>query len=254
MSQPRGHPSQGENRLLIILPPASRERLLAIAQRVPMDYGRPVVRAGDRLEDVYFPLTGVLSLLVVLEDGASVDAATIGFEGMLGTQVVLGEESSPHTVTVQVPGDMLRIPASEFERLVGDDDGLREVVLRFMQVLFIQSTRNTACNRLHNLDERLARWLLHLRDWAWQDRLFLTQDFIAQMLGVRRPSVTVAAGILARAGLITYARGHVTILDRAGLEDAACEDYAAIRDAFERLLPIPPQDGAPGPAHLPVLR
>jgi CRP-like cAMP-binding protein len=132
-----------------------------------LDYGSAVVRAGDRLEDVYFPLTGVLSLLVELEDGTSVDAATIGFEGMLGTQVVLGEELSPHTVTVQVPGEMLRIPAIQFERLVGSDAGLRDVVLRFMQVLFIQSTRNTACNRLHNLDERLARWLLHLRDWVW---------------------------------------------------------------------------------------
>lgn len=221
------------------MPAASRERVLAIAQRVPMDYGRVVVRTGEPLEDVYFPLTGVLSLLVVLEDGGSVDAATIGFEGMLGTQVMLGEVLSPHTVTVQVQGEMLRMPTDQFERLVQDEPALREVLMRFMQALFIQSTRNTACNRLHNLDERLARWLLHLRDWASDDRLFLTQHFIAQMLGVRRPSVTVAAGALAQAGLITYKRGHVTILDREGLEDAACEDYAAIRDAFERLLPLP---------------
>jgi CRP-like cAMP-binding protein len=113
------------------------------------------------------------------------------------------------------------------------------VVLRFAQVLFIQSTRDTACNRLHALEERLARWMLHLHDRASGDELFLTQEIIAQMLGVRRPSVTLAAGALAGAGIISYRRGRVMVLDRDALEDAACEDYAAVRSAYEQLLPLP---------------
>jgi CRP-like cAMP-binding protein len=236
MSAPRARPRPGDNRLLSILPPASRERLLGLAQRVGVHSGQVLVHAGQPIEHAYFPLSGVLSLLVIMSDGASVEAATVGFDGMAGLAIVLGEEVSPHAIAVQVSGELLRIPARHLRQMALEDEPLRRLLLRFAHVLFVQSGRNAACNRLHQLEKRLARWLLHIHDWVWEDRFFLTQDLIAQMLGVRRPTVTVAAGALARGGAIAYKRGYVTVLERAALEQAACEDYAAIRETFERLL------------------
>ena len=241
MAGPQGRPGPGHNRLLAILPPASRERLLASCELVNLERDSILVRAGDPIDYVYFPQSAVISLLIMMADGSSVESATIGFEGMVGAPLVLGDEVSPYDVTVQLGGDALRIPAASLRRLMDEDPTLRSVLLRYVEVLLVQMARNTACNRLHDLEERLARWLLHIHDWVWANRFPLTHDFVARMLGVRRPSVTVAARSLAREGLIQYRHGRVTIRDREGLEDLACEDYVIVRDAFERLLPLPPE-------------
>ena len=222
-----------------MLPPASREQLLAVAQRVPLEFPRVLVYYGDPFAHAYFPLSGVLSLLVVMREGEGAEAAAIGFEGMVGAPLVLGGEASPHQVTVQVSGEAWRVPAGPLKVLLSRDEALRAVLLRYVQVLLVQTSRNTACNARHEVEERLARWLLHMHDWVCVDHLSLTQEFIASMLGTRRPSVTITAGALARAGLISYRRGEISILDRVGLEDAACEDYAVVREAFDELLPLP---------------
>jgi CRP-like cAMP-binding protein len=222
-----------------MLPPASREQLLAVAQRVPLEFPRVLVYYGDPFAHAYFPLSGVLSLLVVMREGEGAEAAAIGFEGMVGAPLVLGGEASPHEVTVQVSGEAWRVPAGPLKELLSRDEALRAVLLRYVQVLLVQTSRNTACNARHEIEERLARWLLHMHDWVCVDHLRLTQEFIASMLGTRRPTVTITAGALARAGLITYRRGEISIVDRVGLEDAACEDYAVVREAFDELLPLP---------------
>jgi CRP-like cAMP-binding protein len=239
MYGPRGRPSPGTNRLFSILPPASRERLLAIARPVRLEFGQELMHAGGRIEHVYFPQSGVVSIVVSMRDGRGVDAASTGFEGMVGAAVVLGQEQSPFDDTVQVEGEALQIPTGDFRQALSEDAALRDVMLRYVEVRLIQVVRTAACNRLHAVEERLARWLLHTHDWVWDNRFHITQDFLAAMLGVRRATVTVAAGTLQRAGLIAYRRGDITILDRQGLEDVACEDYAAIRDAFDRLLALP---------------
>jgi CRP-like cAMP-binding protein len=197
-----------------------------------------LVPQGDPIDYVYFPERGMISLVVLMEDGRGVEAASVGFEGMAGAALALGEERSVYEITVQVEGEALRIPADGFRRLLNEDAALRDVALRYVQVQLLQASRAAACNRLHEVEERMARWLLQTHDWVWNDRFYLTQEFLAQMLGVRRATVTVAAGTLQRAGLIAYRRGEVTILDRPGLEDVACEDYGAVREAIDRLLPL----------------
>jgi CRP-like cAMP-binding protein len=173
-----------------------------------------------------------------MRDGRGIDAATLGFEGMVGAWLALGEKSSPYLSIVQLEGAGLRIPADDFSRLLEEDQGLRELILRYVGILLVQSGRSAACNRLHAIDEQLARWLLHTHDWVASDRFHLTQDYLAMMLGVRRASVTDAAGALQRAGIITYQRGDITILSREALEEAACEDYAAVREAYDRLFAL----------------
>ena len=236
MSAPRGQPGPGQNRLFSILPPGSRERLGALALPVRLAERQLLMHTGDPIEHVYFPRRGVVSLIVLMQDGRGVEAASIGFEGMVGAPLLLGEEFIPYEATVQVAGDALRIGATDFRKVLEEDEGLRKVLLRYVQVLMVYSLRSAACNRLHEVEERLARWLLHTHDWVWEDSFRLTQDFLAATLGVRRPTVTIAAGTLQRAGLITYRRGEITILDRPGLEDVACEDYEAVRTVIERLL------------------
>jgi CRP-like cAMP-binding protein len=242
MSTPRGRPGPGTNRLLTLLPEPSRERLLPRLEPVRCELGQLLMVQGDPIARVYFPTTAVLSLVIAMDDGRTVEAAPTGFEGMSGVEVLLGEQISPYEVTVQGAGKVLQVAAADLCRLADDDRALQEVLLRYAQVQMITASRTAACNRLHELEERLARWLLHMHDWIEGDCLELTQDFLATMLGVRRSTVTVAAGALQSAGLITYRRGEITILDREGLEDIACEDYTVIREAFERLLPLPTSD------------
>jgi CRP-like cAMP-binding protein len=239
MSAPRGRPGPGENRLIAILPPDSRERLLQHLDLTRLELGQTVIPQDALIEHAYFATSAVFSLVVQMEDGRSVEAAPAGFEGVVGVSALLGETLSQYETTVQGAGEAMRISVPDMLRLADQDPAIRDVLLRYVQVQMIQAARSAACNRLHELEERLARWLLHMHDWIWKDHLHLTQEFLAIMLGVRRASVTVAAGTLQKAGLIAYQRGDITILDRAGLEEVACEDYFAIRDAFERLLPLP---------------
>lgn len=236
MALRRAGQEPGENRLVSILPSLSRERLQSIGRPVRLPFGQRLLVEGRHIDHVYFPISGVISLIVLMHDGRGVEAGIVGCEGMVGVPLVLGEQISPYESTVQVAGEALQIPADTFRMMLHQDDALRDVLLRYVQVMLIQMSRAAACNQLHRVEQRLARWLLQVHDWVWEDRFHLTQDFLALMLGVRRATVTQAAGTLQQAGLITYHRGTITIVDRAGLEDSACEDYATIRDAVKRLL------------------
>ncbi len=188
------------------------------------------------IRSVYFPLTCVMSIIVPLKGDLAVEAGTVGREGFLGVPVLLGAESSSTRAIVQVPGSASRLPASVFRHALAENKPLRDFCLRYAQALLEQTAQSVACNGRHDLSERCARWLLMTQDRVSGNEFPLTQQFLAIMLGVRRATVTVAAGMLQSAGLIQYRRGHVTILDRPGLEEAACECYDTVRRKFERLV------------------
>jgi CRP-like cAMP-binding protein len=171
-----------------------------------------------------------------MEDGTVVELATVGNEGMVGLPVFLGGDTMPLKAFVQIPGDAMRMKADVFKDSVNQGSPLHGLLQRYTQALFNQVAQSTACNRVHSIEERCCRWLLMTRDRVESDGFPLTQEFLSQMLGVRRPSVSVVAAILQKAGLIRYSRGRITILDREGLEAAACECYAIIKQEFDRLL------------------
>jgi CRP-like cAMP-binding protein len=229
-------PGPGRNRLVQALPLPVAARLRAADRPAPLVFGQVVGRAEDPIDHVYFPDRGMVSLLVRMADGRGVDAATVGFEGMVGVPLVLGEAALPYEAIVQADGEALQIPTASFRSLLAAEATLQTVLQRYIALLLLQAARSAACNRLHPVEARLARWLLHTHDRVGAPRLRLTHDFLGAMLGVRRASVTMAAGGLQQAGVITYRRGEITIRDRSGLEAMACEDYFVIRDAFERLL------------------
>jgi CRP-like cAMP-binding protein len=192
--------------------------------------------ADAEIDEVYFPLTGMVSLVMNSEEGQTVEVGTIGNEGMLGAQVVLGANSSHIEAVVQIRGEFLRMKRDDLEAELSRAEGLRLVAQRFAQTLFDQVAQSVLCNRVHSVDERLCRWFLMTHDRAGTDEMRLTQHFIAQMLGVRRPSVTVAIGMLKQAGLVDYSRGRLVVLDRKALEESACECYGTVRQRTERLL------------------
>jgi CRP-like cAMP-binding protein len=225
----------GANRLLADLPPASRERLQAIGRSVHLKFGQVLIGQEEPIQQVYFPTSGVVSLVVLMQDGRGVDAAVVGCEGMVGAPLVLGIDVTPWEATVQVAGEALQVPAAAFRQVMERDEALRELLLRFVGALLVQAARSAACNQLHEVTARLARFLLQVHDTVGKDDFRITQDLLAAMLGVRRATVSTGAGALQQAGLITYSRGTIIILDRRGLEEAACEDYFAVRDAFEHL-------------------
>jgi CRP-like cAMP-binding protein len=185
---------------------------------------------------VYFLLSGVTSLVIPLKGGESVEVGTVGNEGMLGTPVVLGADASPAKALCQVAGQALRMRVEPFRHSLAEHAGLADIVRRYTQGLFNQIAQTTACNHVHSVRERMCRWLLMTHDRVGADEFHLTQEFLAQMLGVRRPSVTVAAGELRREGLIRYQRGRIRVAHRAGLEAGACECYQTVRQEFDRLL------------------
>jgi CRP-like cAMP-binding protein len=204
---------------------------------VPLVHRQTIIRQDAAVDFVYFPLAGMLSLVANFEDGVQVEVGVIGREGMFGACLVADVETSFTEVNVQLPGHALRMSARDFRTATADGGELRAISLRFNEALHAQVGQTAACNGHHQLEQRLARWLLTARDRSDADELPLTQEFLAVMLGVHRPSVTVSARILQRAGLISYSRdGRVTILDRAGLESTACECYATVLRRFEILL------------------
>jgi CRP-like cAMP-binding protein len=224
-----------ENRFLRMLPASSYFRMRPYLEPVPLPRKYVVWNVDEPVEAVFFPRRCVLSLLVTLRQRAPVEAATIGNEGMLGMSTVLGADRSPLLVVAQIPGEALRIPARLFQELVEDDASLRLLTLRYSHALLEQTAQSVACNRRHNTVQRCARWLLMTHDRVRSDEFTLTHEFLAMMLGVRRASVTVAAGQLQRANLIRYVYGHVVIEDRKGLEEAACECYEAVERRFQHL-------------------
>jgi CRP-like cAMP-binding protein len=226
-----------ENRLLAVLPAADRARLTRRMDEVTLDRGDAVCRAGARIRHVYFPRSGILSMVVDMQDGGTVEVATIGPEGLAGLPLVFGTDRSPNRVYCQVPPCVCRrLPAAVFAAELRAGGPLSALAHRYAECRLVVAAQSVACNRLHPVEERLARWLLTSDDRLGGDRLALTQQILAEMLGVRRASVTIAAGALQKAGLIEYRRGQIIVLDRKGLEAVACECYRVVRAEFDRLL------------------
>jgi CRP-like cAMP-binding protein len=228
--------AQARNLLLASLPAASRDALRSHLERVTLPPRRVVMESDEPIENVYFPETGVFSASVRLADGAAVEVNLIGREGMAGLAVFLGSVSEPLEVMTLVPGAFLRMPASAFAKQVLRDAALLQLLHRYTQAVLSVRACSVGCDRLHPIQARLARWLLKTHDRVTGDEFLLTQDSLALMLGVARPSVTVNALALQQDGLIEYERGHIRIVDRAGLEAIACECYWAVRREFDRLL------------------
>jgi len=228
------------NRLLDALPQEKRESLASNLRPVEFRPHDLLYEPGRRIGKVYFPQSGVISLMAPLLNGEAIETATIGNEGMLGINVFLGGGTYGAGIAMaQVAGRGLYMSADAFRAEIAGDGKLRELLLGYTQALFAQISQSVACNGTHSIQERCARWLLETHDRAGSDQFVLTQEFLADMLAVRRPSVTVAAGILQKAGLIEYRRGQIIILDRMGLEAASCECYQAILDAYDTFVPIP---------------
>ncbi len=212
---------------------------------VALRHGQVLHEPEQPITQVYFPLTAVISQLTLLADGEAVETGIIGEEGFVGHPLLYGLEQNHNRLLCQVVGTALQLPAATLRALLAADTGeLRELLGRYLASFTVQVSQTSACSRIHPLPERCARWLLHVHDRVGTDRFPLTQEFLANMLGVRRPSVTVVAGTLQQAGLITYQRGSITVRDRAGLEAAACECYTVIVQALDALVGPP----APRPA------
>jgi CRP-like cAMP-binding protein len=225
------------NHLLELLPDGERLRLESSMQRIPIEPHDMLYEPGEPMENVYFPLWGVVSLMTPLEDGSAVETAVVGNEGMVGVQAFLGGGSIGNAQAMgQIPGETLRMNADHFRAELDGGGKLRQVMFSYSQALFTQISQGVACNGVHSIQERCARWLLEAHDRAGSDEFLLTQEFLSDMLGVRRPSVTVAARTLQNAGVIQYRRGRITVLDREGLEEGSCECYRAIKDEYRRLV------------------
>lgn len=224
------------NRLLAALPPEEYQRLSPYLESVPLDLGQVLYRPGEPIEYVYFPHHSVVSLVMVLEDGSTAEVGLVSGNGMVGVPVVLGSHVSLNLAIVQIADGATRMPADRLRTELQQRGSFQSLLLRYVQALLTQVSQTAACNRLHRLEARLARWLLLVQDAVKAEELQLTQEFIAQMLGVRRTGVTEAAGALQQAGLIHYNRGKITILDRKGLEALSCECYRVIEDEYDRLL------------------
>ncbi len=229
-------PNQPRNRILRSLRKKELDRLRSDLQHVHLDVREIVYDVGRRIDHVYFVESGVLSIVGVMSDGSAVETATVGWEGMLGLPLFLDTDRSATQAFCQVSGESLRMKAEAFRRTVAEGDGLRAVLNRYTQALFTQVAQSSACNRIHPVRQRCARWLLQTHDRMDSAEFALTHDFLSQMLGVRRATVTDVAAALQRAGLIDYSHGRVTVKDREGLEEASCECYAIVRSEFDRLL------------------
>jgi CRP-like cAMP-binding protein len=227
------------NRLLRMLGEDEYRTLMPCLRRVRLSPRTLVGQRDGVAEGVYFPCSCVLSVLTSMVDGTVVETGTVGSEGFVGIDVLLGSARWSDTVVCQVGGDCLWLAADDFCRAVGRDTGLRRAVQRFVLAYLGMVTQSAACNRLHKVEERFARWMLMTCDRVGGDAFYLTQEFIAQMLGVHRPSVSTVASAFQQSGLIRYTRGRMTILDRAGLEQASCECYAVCARQIEALLRPP---------------
>ncbi|HVC97452.1 MAG TPA: Crp/Fnr family transcriptional regulator [Pirellulales bacterium] len=226
----------GQNRLLASLPRNEYRRLHPHLERVSLPLRDILYEANGPIPHVFFPLNGVVSLVIVMEGGFSLEVGTIGNEGMVGTPVFLGSDSSPTRAISQVPGEALRMETKVFEEEMKRGGPLYGLVQRYTQAMINQISQSTVCNHRHSVEKRMCRWLLMSHDRVGIDEFLLTQEFLAQMLGVRRPTVTAVAGILQKAGLISYHRGRLTVLDRKGLEGASCECYEVVAKELDRLL------------------
>ena len=225
-----------KNRLLSALPREEYERLLPHLETVSLRFNQIIYAPNEPIEHVYFPNSGIISLVNLTEDGGTVEAATVGNEGMVGIPVLLGADRIVGQAVSQIVGDALRMKADVFKREVTPSSSLYNLLLRYTLALLNLISQSVACNRRHSVEERCCRWLLLCHDRVQSDQFYITQEFLSQMLGVRRSSVSVVAAILQKAGLIRYHRGKMTLLDRKGLEAVSCECYRIVKDEFDRLL------------------
>lgn len=224
------------NRILAALPPEEMEVLWPRLEKIQLPLRRDLYETGRPVEYVYFLHLGVASMVTEMPEGTAVEIATVGSEGMVGIPIFLGEERMASRAFIQVPGEGVRIEADVFREVLKRCPTLNRLLLRYTLALMNQMAQNAACNRTHAIEERCSRWLLMTQDRVRQPSFPLTQEFLAQMLGVRRPTVSIAANMLAKAGLISYVRGQITILNRSGLEAASCECYRIIAGEFDRLV------------------
>ena len=225
-----------KNHLIELLPSADKQRLLKVCEPVDLTLSEVLCEPGEVTRHVYFPLDGFISLVAIATGSPGVEVGMVGREGMLGAQLVLGVGTSPLHALVQGQGSALRIPARAFRGELTRSAALSRHLHRYLYVLMAQQAASAACLRFHMTGQRLARWLLMCQDRAGADSFHVTQEFLAYMLGMRRVGITAAAGMLQKDGLIQYTRGEVTVLDRSGLEAAACSCYEADRHAYAELL------------------
>ncbi|MDP2694988.1 MAG: Crp/Fnr family transcriptional regulator [Gallionella sp.] len=230
----RHTPSQ--NHLFAALPAEVFERLSSHLELIPMPLGQVIYESGGQLQHVYFPTTAIVSLHYVTENGASAEIAGVGNEGVLGISLFMGGDTTPTLSTVYTGGYGYRLKARLIMEEFNRAGPLMRLILRYTQALMTQISQAVVCNRHHSVEQQLCRWLLSTLDRLPSNELTITQELIASMLGVRREGITEAAGNLQRAGLISYRRGHITVLKRAGLESRACECYNVVKKEFHRLL------------------
>ena len=227
--------SPKQNQLLASLSPAEFKRLAVHLEPFPLPLGQVVYESGRILDHVYFPTTGIVSLLYVMEDGSSAEIAVVGNEGLVGISLFMGGETTPSRAVVQSSGHAFRLAARYLREEFGRSGPMQHLLLRYTQSLITQMAQTAVCNRHHSVDQQLCRWLLLSLDRLPTQELVMTQELIANMLGVRREGVTAAAGKLQDAGVIEYRRGHIKVLDRPKLETMSCECYAVVRRESDRL-------------------
>jgi CRP-like cAMP-binding protein len=234
---PRAAPPAKTNRLLAALPDADWGHIESNLAPIKLALGAPVYESGQQIEHVYFPTTAIISLLYVLEDGSSAEIAIVGREGLVGVSLFMGGESTPNRAVVQSEGWAYRLPGRVLKREFVRGGDMQHLMLRYTQALLTQMAQTAVCNRHHSIDQQLCRWLLLSLDRLAGNELTMTQELIANMLGVRREGVTEAAGKLQDAKIISYSRGRITVLDRPALEARCCECYEVVKRESSRLLP-----------------
>ncbi|BBP83761.1 MULTISPECIES: Crp/Fnr family transcriptional regulator [unclassified Pseudomonas] len=233
-------PIPQQNNLLAALSGDVQQRLFSNLERVALPLGKVLYESGDTMRHVYFPTDSIISLLYVMESGASAEISVVGNEGLVGIALFMGGESTPSRAIVQSGGHAYRLSGQLVKDEFNRHGELLVLVLRYTQALITQMSQTAVCNRHHSIDQQLCRWLLLSLDRLPGNQLTMTQELIANMLGVRREGVTEAAGKLQRQGVIEYSRGHITVLDRKKLEQLSCECYAVVKKETDRLLPYPP--------------
>ncbi len=224
------------NRLLAALPTEEYARILLHLEPTSFALGEVIYESGGHLDYVYFPTTSIISLLYMMENGSSAEMGMSGNEGVVGIALFMGGDTMPNRAVVQSAGRAVRMKAKVLQEEFARGGQFQRLLLRYTQALITQMSQTAVCNRLHTVEQQLCRWLLLSRERLESDELIMTQELIANMLGVRREGVTVAAGRLQDEGLISYVRGHIKILDRAGLEATVCECYRVVKDEFDRLI------------------
>jgi len=238
VANPSAAPSPRQNQILAALPAEDFERLLGQLELVPLPLGWAIYEADDAQGYVYFPASSIVSLLYVMQDGSSAEIAVVGNEGVVGIALFMGGETTPSRAVVQSAGHGYRLSASALKIEFGQGGELQHLLLRYTQALITQMAQTAVCNRHHAVEQQLCRWLLLSLDRLPSNELTMTQELIANMLGVRREGVTEAAGHLQAAGVIHYIRGKITVLDRPKLEARVCECYGVVKREYQRLLPI----------------